>query len=261
MLEPHPTKTNHVIPRVAWPVVTKLFDKYLHATQFVDYLIKKTPCKLDVGCAMQRGFAAFWPMIKLDPQQTMPLSAMLPWLPEELANVALRVQAVQPQLINISVPTADMFAKLAAAGAATATTSDALEWFEDPANFHKVLLLLPRAQSPTADIFLFVPVAAQVPTPGETAKPLLFQIRFKDAQASSKNMTWADFQTDVNHSLHEGLPKDFHNVFVLLTVFGQKNIAPGIYKNTAGNFSAIVAKPEEFIPWVEPHDWVYFSAA
>ena len=137
-----------------------------------------------------------------------------------------------------------------------------LAWYEDPANFHKVLLQRQRAQSPTADIFLFVPVAAQVPTPGETAKPLLFQIQVKGVKdlQTSDNVPWTDFQAEVNKSLYAGLPKDFHNVFLLLAdKIYEQNVSPGIYKNAAGDFSAIVARPEDFLQWAERREWLPYA--
>jgi hypothetical protein len=142
-LEPHPTKANHVIPRVAWPTVASFFDgEKRDFNQLADLKLGKSR-EVDVIRAMRRWLVSFQAMLKLDPQQTMPLSAMLPWLPEELADVAVRVQAVQPQLIDIGVPKAAMFAQLAVAATTTTATSTsvALAWYEDPANFHKVLLL------------------------------------------------------------------------------------------------------------------------
>jgi hypothetical protein len=134
--------------------------------------------------------------------------------------------------------------------------------FEDPANFHKVLLLRPRAQSPTADIFLFVPVSAQVPKPGETVKPVLFQIQVKGVKdlKKAKNTTWLNFQTEVNKSLYGDSLEGFHNVFLLLAdKISKKNFPCGVYKNTTGDFSAIVASPDHFLQWAKRREWVPYA--
>jgi hypothetical protein len=150
-------------------------------------------------------------------------------------------------------------AAAAAAASAHNLVRSAQNWFSDPQFRGKVLVLRPRGQSPTPDLFLFVPVSAQRRLPGmargQELRPLLVQFQIKGLEklgkSGNRRFTQAMYAADLDKALDGARLAAFDIVYVL-AADNELGFPPGLQTTPArfgANFTAVAAATAQFLQW------------